>query len=258
MPPGTVTGLFTSPTNTPAGPFTERSSSTLMRTWSAPRASRRPPGTRSACCTPPAYPCGSASRSCRSRDHDLGLVGQNVPMANNAPIENPEPLPTETLPIVLCGDPVLRRAAGPVDPASLRRGDLAELIARMRVTMEAAPGVGLAAPQIGEPLQVAVLADDPERSRMAIPRRVPSTRDVASATLTLTTTGWRPIPGVRDHAQDATSHRGKTRSARGWRSLPQTSDSGAGREYHPRWRFRAPLGPRAGLQAHRLNDVIHG
>lgn len=101
-------------------------------------------------------------------------------MANNAPIENPEPLPTETLPIVLCGDPVLRRAAGPVDPASLRRGDLAELIARMRVTMEAAPGVGLAAPQIGEPLQVAVLADDPERwgqlteEQLAARERTPS------------------------------------------------------------------------------------
>jgi peptide deformylase len=84
-------------------------------------------------------------------------------MANDAPIENPEPPPTETLPIVLCGDPVLRRAAGPVDPARLRGGGLAELISRMRVTMEAAPGVGLAAPQIGEPLQLAVLADEPER-----------------------------------------------------------------------------------------------
>lgn len=69
----------------------------------------------------------------------------------------------DLLPIVLCGDPVLRRAAAPVDPARLRGGDLAELIARMRATMEDAPGVGLAAPQIGEPLQLAVLADTPER-----------------------------------------------------------------------------------------------
>ncbi len=69
----------------------------------------------------------------------------------------------EPLPIVSCGDPVLRRPAGAVDPARLRRGDLARLITGMRVTMEAAPGVGLAAPQIGEPLQLAVLADDPER-----------------------------------------------------------------------------------------------
>jgi peptide deformylase len=67
------------------------------------------------------------------------------------------------LPIVACGDPVLRRPAAPVDRRGLRRGDLTELIARMRVTMEAAPGVGLAAPQVGEPLQLAVMADDPER-----------------------------------------------------------------------------------------------
>jgi peptide deformylase len=75
-----------------------------------------------------------------------------------------EPTPDhEPLTIVSCGHPVLRRPAGTVDPVSLRRGDLAGLIAQMRVTMEAAPGVGLAAPQIGEPLQLAVLADDPER-----------------------------------------------------------------------------------------------
>jgi peptide deformylase len=33
----------------------------------------------------------------------------------------------------------------------------------MRATMEAAPGVGLAAPQVGAPLQLAVLQDGPER-----------------------------------------------------------------------------------------------
>jgi peptide deformylase len=74
-----------------------------------------------------------------------------------------EPSPDELLPIVSCGDPVLRQPAGPVDPARLARGDLAGLIARMRRTMHDAPGVGLAAPQIGMPLQLAVLEDDPER-----------------------------------------------------------------------------------------------
>jgi peptide deformylase len=69
----------------------------------------------------------------------------------------------EALPIAACGDPVLRRPAAPVDPGGLRRGELAELIARMRVTMEAAPGVGLAAPQVGKALQLAVMADDPGR-----------------------------------------------------------------------------------------------
>ncbi len=69
----------------------------------------------------------------------------------------------DVLPIVQCGDPVLRRAAEPVDPADLRTTRLQRLIAQMRATMQDAPGVGLAAPQVGVPLQLAVLQDSPER-----------------------------------------------------------------------------------------------
>ncbi len=69
----------------------------------------------------------------------------------------------ELLPIVECGDPTLRRRAEPVDPSTLHTVELHRLIERMRATMEAAPGVGLAAPQVGVPLQLAVLQDGPER-----------------------------------------------------------------------------------------------
>jgi peptide deformylase len=69
----------------------------------------------------------------------------------------------DVLPIIQCGDPVLRRAADPVDPADLRTAGLRRLIAQMRATMEAAPGVGLAAPQVGVSLQLAVVQDGPER-----------------------------------------------------------------------------------------------
>jgi peptide deformylase len=69
----------------------------------------------------------------------------------------------ELLPIVQCGEPILRQAAELVDPATLRDRDVQRLIARMKATMEAAPGVGLAAPQIGEPIRLAVLQDGPER-----------------------------------------------------------------------------------------------
>jgi len=69
----------------------------------------------------------------------------------------------DVLPIVQCGDPVLRRAAEPVDAADLRTAGLRRLIAQMRATMHAAPGVGLAAPQVGVPIQLAVLQDGPER-----------------------------------------------------------------------------------------------
>ena len=67
------------------------------------------------------------------------------------------------LPIVECGDPVLRRPAELVGPSDLRTSKLQLLIAQMRATMEAAPGVGLAAPQVGIPIQLAVLHDGPER-----------------------------------------------------------------------------------------------
>lgn len=86
------------------------------------------------------------------------------------------PLP---LPIVQTGDPVLRTVARPYDnelPAEL----FTALIAAMRETMYAAPGVGLAAPQIGLGIAVAVLEDPatvpPEiaalRERTPLPFRV--------------------------------------------------------------------------------------
>lgn len=60
-------------------------------------------------------------------------------------------------PIVTAGDPVLRRPAARYDGGL---DDLVEpLVAGMRVTMLDAPGVGLAAPQIGLGLALAVLGD---------------------------------------------------------------------------------------------------
>ncbi len=64
------------------------------------------------------------------------------------------------LPIVQVGDPVLRAIAAPVAVADLPA--LAPLIAEMRDTMRAAPGVGLAAPQIGQSLALAVIEDAPQ------------------------------------------------------------------------------------------------
>ncbi|MGO4385357.1 peptide deformylase [Specibacter sp. RAF43] len=60
--------------------------------------------------------------------------------------------------IVQAGHPVLRARAVPFT-GQIPADELARLIAVMRATMHAAPGVGLAAPQIGIPLQLAVLED---------------------------------------------------------------------------------------------------
>lgn len=60
--------------------------------------------------------------------------------------------------IVQAGHPVLRARALPFT-GQLSAAELARLIEIMTATMHAAPGVGLAAPQIGLPLQLAVLED---------------------------------------------------------------------------------------------------
>jgi peptide deformylase len=60
--------------------------------------------------------------------------------------------------IVQAGHPVLRQPAAPVE-GQLSAAELSALTALMRRVMHEAPGVGLAAPQIGIPLQLAVLED---------------------------------------------------------------------------------------------------
>lgn len=64
--------------------------------------------------------------------------------------------------IVQVGDPVLRRGARPLAAAEIGTPFVQELIASMRQTMHAASGVGLAAPQVGEAMQVVVMEDDGE------------------------------------------------------------------------------------------------
>lgn len=55
------------------------------------------------------------------------------------------------LPIRIMGDPVLHSPASPVDEIT---DDIRALVADMFETMDTAPGVGLAAPQVGVPLRI--------------------------------------------------------------------------------------------------------
>jgi peptide deformylase len=64
--------------------------------------------------------------------------------------------------IINVGEPVLRSAARPLTPEEIGSGRIRELIEHMRETLADAPGVGLAAPQIGESLQLAIIEDKPE------------------------------------------------------------------------------------------------
>ena len=73
------------------------------------------------------------------------------------------------LPIVQAGDPVLRAPARPLSLDEIQSTAIQQLIADMRETMRAAPGVGLAAPQIGLGLQLAVIEDALEYQANATP-----------------------------------------------------------------------------------------
>ncbi len=64
--------------------------------------------------------------------------------------------------IVQTGDPVLREQSRPLTKEEITSPSIQELIELMRVTMHEAPGVGLAAPQIGVPIQLAVIEDRAE------------------------------------------------------------------------------------------------
>ena len=63
------------------------------------------------------------------------------------------------LKIRAAGEPVLRGRARPLRPEEILLPSTQELIVSMRETMHDAPGVGLAAPQVGLPLQLAVIED---------------------------------------------------------------------------------------------------
>ena len=87
-------------------------------------------------------------------------------------------------PIVQTGAPGLRTRAQEVPVERITTKEMRDLVATMIATMRAAPGVGLAAPQIGVPLRVIVLEDREEllkgltpeerreRERVAFPTRV--------------------------------------------------------------------------------------
>jgi peptide deformylase len=64
-------------------------------------------------------------------------------------------------PLVHAGAPLLRKASRPVRDDELGKPELRALIETMIAVMRDAPGVGLAAPQIGVDLAVIVLEDDP-------------------------------------------------------------------------------------------------
>lgn len=143
------------------------------------------------------------------------------------------------LKIVQVGHPVLRQKARRLTAQEIASPDTARLIDEMRETMRDAPGVGLAAPQVGLPLQLVVIEDRPEyiergdpdemkaRARTVVPFQVlinPRLAVVDSAPVELfegclsVADFVMVVPRVRAVKVEAVNHRGEpvTVSAEGW------------------------------------------
>jgi peptide deformylase len=97
-----------------------------------------------------------------------------APLPTRAAVRFPtlESKPVTRLKIVQAGEPVLRQPAQPLSPEQLGLAEIQNLIQWMRETMRDAPGVGLAAPQVGLPIQLAVIEDRPEYSKDIPPNRL--------------------------------------------------------------------------------------
>ena len=157
------------------------------------------------------------------------------------------------LKIVQAGEPVLREAARPLTAAEIASAEIQQLIELMRETMRDAPGVGLAAPQIGLPLQLAVIEDVAEieaTERAQVPFHV-----IVNPRLTLgaemvdffegclSVEGFQAVvPRARTAQVTALDHHGDpiTIDARGWyaRILQHEIDHLGGTLYIDRMRSR--------------------
>jgi peptide deformylase len=143
------------------------------------------------------------------------------------------------LKIVQVGDLALRQRAKPLNPEQIRSRETQELIEWMRETMYDAPGVGLAAPQVGLGLQLAVIEDKPEytkdapadfvkeRERKPVPFHViinpkitlDETTSVSFFEGCLSVAGFTAVvPRARRVRVDCLNHKGesKTIDASGW------------------------------------------
>jgi peptide deformylase len=74
----------------------------------------------------------------------------------------PETNPETKLEIVQAGDPVLRQIARPLREDEIPSAEIQQTITAMLETLRLAPGVGLAAPQVGLGLQLAIIEDRAE------------------------------------------------------------------------------------------------
>lgn len=76
------------------------------------------------------------------------------------------------LKLIQVGEEVLRQRARELTPNEIRSREITELIDMMHDTLRDAPGVGLAAPQVGVGIQLAIIEDLPEYSKAMTPEQI--------------------------------------------------------------------------------------
>jgi peptide deformylase len=76
------------------------------------------------------------------------------------------------LKLLQVGEPVLRQKARPLTSEEITSQPIQELITSMQETLRDAPGVGLAAPQVGVPIQLAIIEDLAEYHRDLSPEEL--------------------------------------------------------------------------------------
>lgn len=167
------------------------------------------------------------------------------------------------LKIVQAGEAVLRQRGKDLSAGEIRSREIQNLIEWMRETMYDAPGVGLAAPQVGLSLRLAVIEDKPEnlkdvpadylkeRDRKAVPFHVivnpkltlegPADAEFFEGCLSLS--GFTAVvPRARKVRVECLDHQGepKTIQASGWyaRILQHEIDHLVGTVYIDRMRSR--------------------
>src|SRR5688572_5992459 len=189
----------------------------------------------------------------------------------------------QPLNIVQAGPPVLRACARPLSVKEIRSRAIQELIDRMRETMRDAPGVGLAAPQIGEPLQLAVIEDRAEYQARLSPEELQSRgrapvafHVIINPTLTvleagpveflegcLSVPGYAAVvPRALSVRVEALDHRGRSRviEASGWyaRILQHEIDHLQGRLYIDRMDTRTFTSLRQGDLPPDTGEIVAG
>lgn len=107
---------------------------------------------------------------------------------------------TENRPIQQLGAEVLRQQAAPVD--DFNTPEFRELIENMRNVMQAASGVGIAAPQLGVSKRVVIVASRPTPRYPQAPEMAPVVMvnprfDVVDASMVKDWEGCLSVPGVR-------------------------------------------------------------